>query len=287
MTLLHAQQYPRVLVFDSGVGGLTIVKHIQHTLPGAQISYLSDFAAFPYGPKPAEFLIERVHNVLTAGIAACQPDILVVACNTASTIALPFVRQQITLPIVGVVPAIKPAAETSQSRAIGLLATPGTVNREYTQNLINTFASDCQIVRIGSTRLVEIAEEKLAGKIPDSEELRAILSPFFHDHTVNVLDTIVLACTHFPLLRSELAALAPKHWRWLDSGEAIAKRVNHLLNEHGFDTATPAICPTPLHTVFTTAPKDTIAATLHYFSDTGFQHAAFLHVPFEPVISPQ
>src|SRR5690606_9470593 len=150
-----------ILVFDSGVGGLSVHAAIAAQLPGETYVYACDNAAFPYGPKPEDELVERVHAVLDALIARFQPKLLIVACNTASTVALPRLRQHYTLPIVGVGPATKPAAAISRTRVIGLLATPGTIRRAYTDQLIRDFADACAIVRIGSADLVQIAEHKL------------------------------------------------------------------------------------------------------------------------------
>jgi len=216
----------RILVFDSGVGGLSILQALQQTLPASQYIYASDNQAFPYGTKSAEFLIERVHKVLQALIKKCQPDIIVVACNTASTLVLPHIRQNFSIPIVGVVPAIKPAALQSKTKVIGLLGTPGTVARPYTKNLIGEFASDCEVVCSGSAELVAIAEQALRGTLPGAEELSGILKPLFDNEQ---LDTIILACTHFPLIKEQLISASPRSVNWIDSGEAIARRVNALL----------------------------------------------------------
>lgn len=223
-----------VLVFDSGVGGLTIAAEIRKQLPGVSITYVSDNAAFPYGTKSEDFLIPRVQAVLTACQQHISVDLIVVACNTASTLVLPVIRQHFNVPIVGVVPAIKPAALASTTKNIGLLATPGTIERRYTQNLIDDYASHCRVVKVGSSRLVQIAEEKLQGLAVSLDEIKHIINPLLNDQQNNAIDTVVLACTHFPLLKAELSSLAPPHWLWLDSGEAIARRVNHLLTEIGF-----------------------------------------------------
>lgn len=234
---------PRVLVFDSGVGGLSILAEIRDRVPRCELVYACDNAAFPYGTKGEDELVARVELVLKGLISETNPDIVVVACNTASTVALPHIRAHFPNPVVGVVPAIKPAARLTRSGVIGLLATPATVNRPYTLGLIDDFASHCTVHRLGSLRLVEMAEEKLRGKGTDPSEIRDIISPLFADPA---LDTLVLACTHFPLLRAELEAAAPRPVQWVDSGEAIARRVldllplandpaHHLQDPTGFD----------------------------------------------------
>jgi len=214
-----------ILVFDSGVGGLTIVEAIASALPGAPLVYACDNAAFPYGPKPEDELVDRVHAVLDALVQRFAPRLLVVACNTASTVALPRLRSHYTLPVVGVVPAIKPAARLTRNRVMGLLATPGTVRRPYTDQLIAEFAADCTVVRVGSSELVLAAEQKLRGEPVDAALLRELLRPILDAGA----DTVVLGCTHFPLLRSELEAAAGRSLTWVDSGEAIARRVRDLL----------------------------------------------------------
>jgi len=227
----------RVLVFDSGVGGLSILNEIRTHIPGCELVYACDNAAFPYGTKGEAELVQRVDAVLKALIARIDPDIVVVACNTASTVALPHIRNHFRKPVVGVVPAIKPAAQLSQSRVIGLLATPGTVSRPYTQKLIDEFAADCTIIRVGSSELVQLAEQKLRGLDPAPETLRAILAPIFANP---LTDTLVLACTHFPLLQNELEAAAPRPIHWVDSGAAIARRVKSLLEgEHNLPVGHP------------------------------------------------
>jgi len=217
----------KILVFDSGVGGLSILQALQRVLPACEYSYSSDNQAFPYGTKSADFLIDRVHKVLQALIQQTRPDLIVVACNTASTLVLPHIRQHFAIPIVGVVPAIKPASLQSKTRVIGLLGTPGTVTRLYTKALIEEFASDCEVVSVGSAELVTLAEQALRGTPPPLEQLSEILKPLFDNLQ---LDTIILACTHFPLIKEALIKASSRTVNWLDSGEAIARRVSSLLD---------------------------------------------------------
>ncbi len=220
---------PTFMIFDSGVGGLTIYQEIRRLLPAAEYIYASDNEAFPYGTKEELEVVARVNKVLHRLMSKYLPDLLVVACNTASTVALPKIRDSIAIPVVGVVPAIKPAAALSRTKVIGLLATPGTVQRAYTQNLIDEFARDCTVVRVGSSELVGIAEDKLRGRSPNVERVRAIIAPLFGPGPAAKLDAVVLGCTHFPLLKDELMAAAPREVIWMDSGRAIAKRVRYLL----------------------------------------------------------
>lgn len=220
-----------ILVFDSGVGALSIIDEIRRALPDVRITYASDNGFFPYGTKPEAELVRRVDRVLHALVAYSPPDVIVVACNTASTVALPSVRTHFSMPIVGVVPAIKPAAQLSVSKVIGLLGTPGTVSRPYTQQLIREFASDCRVISVGSGELVEMAEQKLRGKVLDPAAVKSALAPLTSADQFDSMDTVVLACTHFPLIRQELSEAVGKPVHWVDSGQAIARRVASLLAE--------------------------------------------------------
>ncbi len=220
-----------IVIFDSGVGGLSIFQEIHKQLPDLPVVYCSDNAGFPYGPRSEAFVIQRTRHCLERLVEQYQPQLAVIACNTASTVALPHVRNQLDIPIVGVVPAIKTAAKISQNRHIGLLATPATVEREYTRKLIADFAADCEVISVGSTELVHLAEEYLQGKPVSDKALQAIIKPFtdaFVEKNSGP-DTIVLGCTHFPLLHDALASLAPEHINWIDSGNAIARRVASLI----------------------------------------------------------
>lgn len=234
---------PRILVFDSGVGGLSVMHEIQQRLPACQYLYASDNAAFPYGTKSEEELTARVDKVLHALLHHIEDqygpvDIIVVACNTASTLTLPHIRSHFTQPIVGVVPAIKPAALISKTKVFGLLATPATVARPYTHGLIKEHAAHCTVISVGSSELVQLAEQKLRGEVIAPEKIAAIIAPFFNEPHTTTLDTIVLACTHFPLLQDELRGCLPDGIQLIDSGEAIARRVEFLLQQR--PPATPA-----------------------------------------------
>jgi len=223
------------LVFDSGVGGLSVMGEIAALLPQLRLTYAADNAAFPYGTKTEAELVARVSAVIGALVETARPDIVVIACNTASTTALAAVRQFLTVPVVGVVPAIKPAAASSESRVIGLLGTRATVTTAYTAALIKQFADGCKVLTHGSPELVEAAERKLQGLPPGDADIAAAIASLFGQPGGERLDTVVLGCTHFPLLRDELAAAAPHPVTWMDSGAAIARRVSTILG-----IATPA-----------------------------------------------
>lgn len=229
--MLSTTASARILVFDSGVGGLSIASEIQSQLPNCSIAYCSDNAAFPYGTKGEQELVKRLDCVLHAVIKEDPIDIIVVACNSASTLALPHIRSHFSQPTVGVVPAIKPAAAISNTKVIGLLATPGTVSREYTQRLIADFAHDCEVEMVGSADLVQLAEQKLRGDKIEQQQLTPILEKFSNPE----MDTVILACTHFPLLREEIQLWFGDKVRLVDSADAIARRVAYLINNHSMD----------------------------------------------------
>jgi glutamate racemase len=222
-------QAPRVLVFDSGVGGLSVAQEIQQRLPQVSLVYASDNAFFPYGTKGEAELIARVDQVINPLLLRYPADILVIACNTASTLTLPHLRSKLSIPIVGVVPAIKPAALMSKTGVIGLLATPATVARPYTHELIREYATNCQVISLGSSELVQIAEQKLRGEVSDANGIGRIAQQLMSANHAEKMDVLVLACTHFPLLKEELKQHLPAQLKLIDSGAAIARRVEFLL----------------------------------------------------------
>lgn len=220
---------PTILMFDSGVGGLSVYEEVRQLLPTAHYIYVFDNEGFPYGDKDESFIIERVVNI-TQQISQRYPIALaIVACNTASTISLPHLRDRFRFPVVGVVPAIKPAAQSTQNGVIGLLATKGTIARQYTQELITQFATKCQIEMIGAPTLVELAENKLYGQPVSLDEVAETVMPWLT--MKNGPDTIILGCTHFPLLKDELRQVFPSSTNFVDSGAAIARRASWLLGQ--------------------------------------------------------
>ncbi len=220
---------PTVLVFDSGVGGLSVYNEVRQLLPDLHYIYAFDNVAFPYGEKSEEFIVERVVEIVTAVQERYPLAIAIIACNTASTVSLPALREKFAFPVVGVVPAIKPAARMTANGIVGLLATRGTVRRPYTHELVARFATECKIEMLGSAELVELAEAKLHGEPVSLDELRKILRPWLR--MKEPPDTVVLGCTHFPLLQEELLQVLPEGTRLIDSGAAIARRTAWLL-EH-------------------------------------------------------
>lgn len=210
-----------ILIFDSGVGGLSVIPALRRHLPDAALVYACDNAMLPYGTRSDDWLVQRMLAVCGAAVAASGCSVLVVACNTASTLALDALRHRLSVPVVGTVPAIKPAAAMSESRHIGLLATSATVSRSYTDRLISEFAADCRVTRTAADSLVQEAERILAGGAPDLAVIHAALEPL---RAQADLDTVVLGCTHFPLLGEHLAAALPRRVCLVDSSEAIARR---------------------------------------------------------------
>ena len=220
-----------LLIFDSGVGGLSVLAPIRALLPNAPLVYAADSAGFPYGTKTEAEIEVRVPALLGRLAERYDPQLIVIACNTASTIALDTVRSALDLPIVGTVPAIKPAAVVSKTRVIGVLGTDATVVQPYVDRLAAEFAADCTLIRQGSAELVERAEAKLRGAPSDPEAYRRILDGLLSQPDGERIDTIVLACTHFPLVQPELEEAAPRPLAFVDGKEGIARRTAWLTRE--------------------------------------------------------
>ncbi len=210
-----------ILVFDSGLGGLTVYREIAAARPSADFIYAADDAAFPYGAIEEGELVARVVGLVGELIATHRPDLAVIACNTASTIVLSDLRKKFSLPFVGTEPAIKPACAGSITRRVSVLGTEATVAREYTRALIRDFAGDCQITLVGSKTLAAYAEAELAGAPADDTAITAEIAPCFRDDGART-DTIVLACTHYPLIIDRLRRLALWPVNYLDPAPAIA-----------------------------------------------------------------
>jgi glutamate racemase len=221
-------QRESIMVFDSGLGGLTVYRQIAAARPQADFLYVADDAGFPYGALPEPALVDRVVKLMGGWIDAHHPDLVVIACNTASTIVLPELRKRFTVPFVGTVPAIKPACAASATRRVSVLGTEATVAREYTRALIRDFAKDCQVTLVGSRHLAAYAEAELAGAPVRDAAIGAELAPCFVDDGRRT-DTVVLACTHYPLLLDRLRELAPWPVNFIDPAPAIARRVVGLL----------------------------------------------------------
>jgi len=248
-----------LLFFDSGVGGLSVLGPTRALLPHAPIVYAADSAGFPYGKRSEAEIASRVPALLGRLVERFHPRLAVIACNTASTIALEHVRSALDLPVVGTVPAIKPAAEMSKTRVIGVLGTEATVRQPYVDDLAARFAADCTIVRHGSPELVDLAEAKLGGEEVSVESVRAAAQPMFEAPAGERIDTVVLACTHFPLLEPELREAFPQVG-FIDGSAGIARRIAHLTREQPWPSEPPAGIA-----VFTAAEPRPLASALARF----------------------
>ena len=233
-----------LLVFDSGIGGLGVVAALRQLHPSVPLIYLADNAGFPYGEQPDEVLLERVVGLLGAFIARWRPQAVVIACNTASTIALAALRAAYATPFIGCVPPVKPAAAASRSRHVGLLATPATVRRPYLQNLIDEFAAGCVIHALGTPILAALAEAKFRGQPVDTAALAAAVAPLFVQPQAEQIDAIALGCTHYTFLLPELRALYPAI-AFFDPAEPVAR---HAL------AVAPPLSPAMAPTAWFTAP---------------------------------
>lgn len=258
------------MIFDSGVGGLSVHRDIVALLPNIDVVYMYDNEGYPYGELEPNVLVERVVNCVEVVNQQYGVDAVVIACNSASTIALPSLRERFSFPIIGVVPALKPANLIAK-QGITLLATPGTVSRAYTRELIEQFVDSVPVQLIGTTELVNMAEDKLRGRQLDQHLLRQIVEPI-KSHS----DVVVLGCTHFPLLEEELAAMLGEQVTFVDSGEAIARRVMEVLKlSDGVVGEGSKKC----HTILSSAPEPNSEALERYLSKLNF--SAIQHCPLK------
>ncbi|MFN3481575.1 MAG: glutamate racemase [Rhabdaerophilum calidifontis] len=223
----------RILVFDSGLGGLTVFRAVHALRPDADYLYLADDAHFPYGALAPDALVARVLAVIGAALDEFRADCVVIACNTASTLVLPALRAAFPMPIVGTVPAIKPAAAMTRTGLISVLATPGTVSRDYTAELIRDFAAGFDVTLVGSKHLAGLAEAALRGEVVADPEIAAEIAPCFIEKARGRTDVVVLACTHYPLLLARIERLAPWPVAFIDPAPAIARRVVQLIGAGG------------------------------------------------------
>ncbi len=251
-----------ILVFDSGLGGLTVFREVAKARPDARYLYVADDAFFPYGGHGEAELNARVLALMGELIAAHRPDLVVIACNTASTLVLPRLREAYRVPFVGTVPAIKPACAISVSKRVTVLGTDATVSREYTHALIRDFGNGSDVALVGSARLAAFAEAELGGTPVADALIAQEIAPCFVDADGRRTDTVVLACTHYPLLLERLERLAPWPVTFIDPAPAIARRVLDLAGP-----GTVAEAPSPARIVFTSGrePPPALAAALARF----------------------
>jgi glutamate racemase len=253
-----------ILVFDSGIGGLSVLRAIRAQLSNARLVYVADDAAFPYGDWEEAALRDHVVALIGTLIARYRPAAVVVACNTASTLVLPALRARHDIPFVGTVPAIKPAAEKTRTGVVAVLATPGTIRRDYTRDLIRSFAASCHVRLVGAPELAGLAERRMRGESVDADIILGQIAPCFVEIDGRRTDIVVLACTHYPFLQTGMAALAPWPVEWLDPAPAIARRLAAVLEGRAVATRGPAIA------LFT---GEAPAALLGVLAEHGFRHA--------------
>jgi glutamate racemase len=267
----------RILLFDSGMGGLTVANAVRAQLAGDELYYAADNAAFPYGAWKEPDLIRRIIHVVGKLIEQVQPHVVVIACNTASTIAMIDLRRSFALPFVGTVPAIKPAGAMTKSNIIGVLATPGTVAREYTHSLVHTYAYHCDVTLHGAARLAQMAESKLKGHAVSAEELRQEVMPVYREKAGRRTDVVVLGCTHYPLLLDEIRAVAPWEVSYLDPAPAIARRVADVLADRLINV--PQVIDFESDTVFLTSPGGGASESLAAYAAMGFSRNRIVDLP--------
>ena len=256
----------RILFFDSGVGGLSICQAVKKIKPDVEPVYLFDNEAFPYGEKSENYLISRVSAILDTAVKKWDLSGIIVACNTASTVALPSLRAHINIPIIGVVPAIKPAALKSKKKIIALLATPGTIHREYTENLIKKYANDCEVLKIGSAKLARIAENRLTDGHVNENEIIEILKGIKDRSRDKQPDVVVLGCTHYPFIADIIQKILPD-CLLIDSGIAIGKRVDSLFLG---ETMKPVWADKIEHNAYYTGELQNYAERFEMFKHFGF-----------------
>ena len=242
-----------VLVFDSGIGGLTVLREARVLMPERRYVYVADDAGFPYGNWEEAALTARIVGLFGRLLADHEPQLVIVACNTASTLVLEELRAAFpSVPFVGTVPAIKPAAERTRSGLVTVLATPGTVKRAYTRDLIQSFARKCHVRLVGSANLASMAEAHIRGEFVDDEQVVSEIAPCFVESDGRRTDIVVLACTHYPFIANVFRRLAPWPVDWLDPAEAIARRASFLLR----DKPATAITDDPDVAVLTSGAPD-------------------------------
>ncbi|WP_254454935.1 glutamate racemase [Acetobacter estunensis] len=244
---------PRILAFDSGIGGLSIVAALRRHLPHAHIDYLADTAFFPYGGQEDDLLKQHIVSLLENAILRLDPDVVVIACNTASTLALTLLRETCGVPFVGCVPPIRWAARITRSKVIGLLATPATVRRSYITDLRNHYAPDCNLIAYGARDLAALAESAFRGVPPHADCIRQDVAGLFGQPSGQRIDAVALGCTHYTFVADALRAASPPDVAWLDPADAVARQTRHVLETTGLSTGARS---EPEHIWFTAPPYD-------------------------------
>lgn len=251
-----------ILLFDSGFGGLTVLAEVRKLLPDAPIIYAADTAGLPYGTKSEAEVAARVCGLLGRMSERYHPRAICIACNTASTIALGMVRDVLEVPIIGTVPAIKPAAAMTSTGVIGLLGTAATIRQRYVDDLEAEHAAGKHLIRHAAPELVELAERKLRGSAVDPAIIADTVARLRAHEGGDRIDTVVLACTHFPLLEGELREAMGPDVRFIHGAEGIARRIAHLTQGQAFKRSQPDFA-------IVTEPLDPY--TLNAFKPYGFE----------------
>ena len=246
-----------ILMFDSGVGGLTVLREARVLIPDRRFVYVADDAAFPYGAWEEAALRKHILDLFGGLLDRFRPAISVIACNTASTLVIDALRAKFPdHPFVGTVPAIKPAAERTRSGLVSVLATPGTVKRQYTRDLISQWASKVHVRLVGSTQLAGLAETYMRDGFVDEEAVRAETAPCFVEQDGKRTDIVVLACTHYPFLVNRMRKTAPWPVDWIDPAEAIARRALSLLKDQRATTLPASVADRGDIAVFTSGKAE-------------------------------
>ncbi len=215
-------------VFDSGLGGISVLHAIRSLLPAESLIYIADSAHVPYGEKSPEFIVQR-SLAISEFLLVQRVKAIVVACNTATAAAVSELRQRWPdVLFVGMEPAVKPAVQASQSGRVGVLATTGTLRSARFAALLERFASDVEVITQPCPGLVELIE---AGEL-QTDTTRALLSSYVEPLLQAGCDTLILGCTHYPLLKPLLQRMVPEYVQLIDTGEAVARRLQSELGKH-------------------------------------------------------
>ncbi|MEO0544741.1 MAG: glutamate racemase [Pseudomonadota bacterium] len=255
---------PTILFFDSGIGGLSVVKEARIILPALRYVYVADDAAFPYGAWDESALVERMISLFETLLLRFRPSLVVIGCNTASTVGIAALREAFPEQVfVGTVPAIKPAAERTASGLVSVLATPGTVKRQYTRDLIERYAQQCHVRLVGSENLAALAETYMRDGFVDEAAVQAEVAPCFMQEDGRRTDIVVLACTHYPFLVNRMRKVAPWPVDWIDTSEAIARRALALAEQMVFEKPDPGTRDIALFT--SDSPSQNVRRLMHGF----------------------
>jgi glutamate racemase len=259
-----------LLIFDSGIGGLSVLKAIRTVCPNAPIVYAADYAAMPYGNKNEAEIAARVPALLRRLVERYQPRLVTIACNTACTIALSHIRAALDVPVVGTVPAVKPAALATRTGVFGLLGTAATIRQPYVDHLVAEFAADKLLLRHAAPELVLAAEAKIRGETIDSTTFKNALQGLTHQFRGDAMDVVILGCTHFPLLIDELVTATAFEMQFIDGSNGIARRIVHLTSGQLWPTVPPP-------SIFvTTGPFEAMAPYERVLRQFGFEEFAIL-----------